>query len=123
RGAEQRARPWFTKAPTQDAVVEAERGAVAPAQRHPEVPVLPSRHMGQMHDRRHDLPGYERVVVVERAAAAPAHPTLDVIEQGQCGRAGRAGDDAPDGPRRLHSATTRSTRSSPSLRCVISSTD
>src|SRR4051794_23087032 len=40
---------------------------VAPAQGEAQFLVLARRHMRQVHDPRHDLPGNERVVVVERA--------------------------------------------------------
>jgi hypothetical protein len=52
----------------EQAVHEAERGAVAPPQRHAEVAIFAVGHMREVHHGRDDLARDERVVLVELAA-------------------------------------------------------
>jgi formaldehyde-activating enzyme involved in methanogenesis len=58
----------FAQAAVEQAVHEAERGAVAPPQRQAELVILAVGDVREVHHRRDDPAGDERVVVVERPA-------------------------------------------------------
>ena len=60
--------PGFVEAAVEQAVHQTERGAIAPPQRDAEFVLFAVGDMREVHHRRDDLAGDERVVVVERTA-------------------------------------------------------
>ena len=67
----------------QEPVRDAEGGPVAPAQGQAELVVLAVGDVGEVHHRRNDLAGDERVVVVELAVVALAQPALGSVRKRQ----------------------------------------
>jgi hypothetical protein len=75
---------------------------VAPAQHQPEFVVLAGRHVREVHDRGHDLPGDQGVVEIERAEnARPQTPFCGVRERHRR-RPGGSGKHAPQRPGDRH---------------------
>ena len=99
RAAERRAGPRLTQPAAQRAVQEPEGRPVAPAQGQAEVAILARGDVREVHHGRHDLPGHERVVVVELALVSGAHAPLARVGQRQRRRAGGPGEHAADRPR------------------------
>src|SRR6185437_3031064 len=100
--------------------------AIAPAEHQPEVLLLATSHVRQVHDVRDDAPRHEAVVVVERPVVPWPEAALGVVRERQGRRPRRAGEHAPGGPGNPHErppfkVTISSTRSSPSGLWVISS--
>src|SRR4051794_40345087 len=111
RGAEHRAGPRLGQPAMQCAVPDPERRAVAPAQQQSQVALVARGHVRQVHDARHDLPGDERVVVVQRGA--PLAPTaLGGIGERHRRGAGGAGAYAANRASHPHRAQARIARSS-----------